>query len=873
MVRTLCALSLFLTSALTFCVDETVSNKQFLKSLVNKPTSSVAHMALAHLYKEQKLYTKAIAHYQKALRHNKQFPNCVHAYRALIQLLRKQKRYDDAILVAQQAAALFEQDISLLFNLAFCATVTGKITIALDTYERILQRQPNNANVLYNMGFALKMSGNPRAAIRAYQKAIEADPTNKKAEFALALAQLNAGDLQKGWKRYEQEQLGAGSINAEKLHTWLKNGQLADKRILVHFQGGFGDTMHFCRYLKELKNRGAYIILTTKKPLVPLMSLCPYIDEIVLAGGEKPPFHSQTTVMALPSLFNSSEETIPRDIPYLFADEQLTKEWEEFFQRKNNGKLQIGLNWGADAKNDECRPPAGNRSIPVELLHPLDALNDVADFYCLQKGVTEISMPQGNLNIKTFGPDFDRSHGAFMDTAAIMKQLDLVITVDTSIAHLAGALGVPVFVLLPYCVDWRWIAGRTDSPWYPTMKLFQQKIPMSWEPVVQNVVTEIKKSAPQQLLARGNKLYSEHKFEEALQLFEQLNKHYPNNFSILHNIGFTLAELNKPHEALKKYEHALELKPDHIGLHFNTALAYLAAGDYKKGWQEYEWRWQHHGKNLQDLPFEIWNNENLVGKTILLRCEGALGDCMQFIRYAQLVKKCGATVVVQTLPPLKKLLSLCPYIDQIISTEETIPDVDFQISLMSLPHKFETEINTVPNKTPYLYADETLTEKWSQLFDPHVLNIGICWQADQHNDAQRPPLAKRSVPVALFAELAHAPGVKLFNLQKNSDEEIEFDLHDFGPDFDTTNGRFMDTAAVIKQLDLVITVDTSIAHLAGALGTQTWVLLPFKSDWRWMTERTDSPWYPNMKLYRNEKTTWNLLIKQVTEDFEKTFRI
>jgi len=249
---------------------------------------------------------------------------------------------------------------------------------------------------------------------------------------------------------------------------------------------------------------------------------------------------------------------------------------------------------------------------------------------------------------------------------------------------------------------------------------------------------------------------------------------------------------------------------------------------------------------------------------------------MQFVRYAQLVKDCGAQVVVQTLSPLKKLFSLCPYIDAVISHKDPIPHADFQISLMSLPHRFDTQVDTIPNETPYLYADEQLIQDRSSIFDSEHLNIGICWQADLSNDAQRPPLARRTVPLNLFAELAAIPNIRLFNLQKGDEEsvgKIKFDLQSFGPDFDNANGRFMDTAAVIKNLDLVITVDTSIAHLAGSLGVKTWVLLPFKSDWRWMTEQTDSPWYPNMQLYRNKKTTdWNSVIKNIILDLKKELK-
>jgi len=878
MIRRLSILSLFL-SAPIFCSTKTSSA---LKQLAQNPTNQTANLLLAKEYQKQNQTDKAITQLKKMLRQKKQFPNCLAAYQILTNLLKEKKKYDDAISVALQGLNLFPNDISLLFSCGLCATMVGKTIIALETYEKILQLRPNNANVLYNIGYVLRMRGNTQAAIDMYQKTLQINPDYKSAKFSLALAHLNNGDFQKGWKRYADEHLKAANINTKKLHNWFEQEKLYSKRILIHPQGGLGDMMLFCRYVQELQKKGAYTILLTKKPLAKLLSLCPYVDEIVTSWDQVKQFDCETTVMALPALFNSSEKTIPKKIPYLFADEHLLQKWKKFFSRKNNKKLKVGINWTADLHNDSSRPPVAHRSIPLKLLQPLGKLSDDIEFYSLQKGSEKkVKISSDGLVIHGF-PELDTKNGAFMDTAAIMHHLDLVITVDTSIAHLAGGLGIPVWTILPYSVDWRWVANRTDSPWYPTMKLFRQKTPMNWKPVIKSVMQALEKKTEiflqknetetkniQSLFSQANDLYAQHNIEQALTLYKKIDEILPNNPAILHNIGFALAELNRPHEAVQYYEHVLAQKPDHAGAHFNAATAYLASGNYKKGWQEYEWRWKHHNKKLSDLPLPVWNGSDLFGKTILLRSEGALGDCMQFVRYAQLIKNQGAYIILQTLTPLKKLFSFASYIDEVISFDEQNLSADFQISLMSLPHRFDTQVNTIPNEIPYLYADKTLAKRYKKLFDKNFYNIGICWQADQKNDIQRPPLAQRTINVELFAQLNEIPNVQLFSLQVNKKTNQKW-LYEFGPDFDSTNGRFIDTAAVIKNLDLVITVDTSIAHLAGALGVKTWVLLPFKSDWRWMTERTDSPWYPNMRLYRNKKTTdWKQVMEQVKKSLKK----
>jgi len=793
--------------------------------------------------------------------------------------LRNQKKYDEAIALLKRALFLYPNQVGFLFDLGHCATITGRVDDALAAYKQLVTLKPNNANILHNIGYVLKMKGDVESAIYFYQQALQINPDSKSSRYAIALAQLSKGDFQAGWKEYERQQLHTVNFNSDEIRAWIQQDQLTGKRIVIHYQGGFGDTMHFIRYAQELKKLGAHVIVKTKKQLTKLLQLCPYIDEI-LVGAIPVHFDGQTSVMALPALFNSTEETIPKSIPYLFADKNLTKKWKQFFEATEQKKLKVGLCWTADIKNDECRPPAGNRSIPLELLETLKKCKGV-EFYSLQKETPDVCsiLPHGP-KIKTFGPDFDKTHGAFMDTAAVMQHLDLVVTVDTSIAHLAGGLGIPVWVLLPYSVDWRWIMGRNDSPWYPTMRIFKQEKPMNWNPVLQQVVAALSGQVKQKklnnankLLCEGNTLYGQHKIEQALEKYQHASDIIPNNTSVLHNIGHALAELNRPHEAICAYERALAINSNNPGTQFALATAYLATGKYQRGWQQYEWRWKKPGNNLQDLPYPVWDGSDLHGKTVLLRSEGALGDSIQFARYAQLVKQRGATVIVQTLAPLKKLFSLCGYIDEVICAGDPLLHVDYQISLMSLPHIFDTRVDTVPTNIPYLQADAQLQKEWKQAFDSSQINVGICWQADLHNDAQRPPLARRSIPVEIFAPLADIPGIRLFSLQRGDDESlarVTFELYGFGPDFDETYGRFMDTAAVIKNLDLVISVDTSIAHLAGALGTPTWVILPFKSDWRWMVRRLDTPWYPHMTLFRNGKTVdWYEVMEKVAKKLEK----
>ena len=346
---------------------------------------------------------------------------------------------------------------------------------------------------------------------------------------------------------------------------------------------------------------------------------------------------------------------------------------------------------------------------------------------------------------------------------------------------------------------------------------------------------------------------------ESMELYLKILEMHPHCLNALYNFGFTLKKQGRFDQAIKVYDKVLEQKSDYAPARFSRAHALLATGDFKRGWQEYEWRWQAYDESPRKFNVPIWDGSSIEGKRILVYAEQGLGDTLQFIRYAQLLKKDGAIVVVETQSPLAPLLSLCPYIDELYERSDTIPFVDVHIPLMSLPRIYETRLNTIPNAMPYLHADEQLIDYWRDYLshDPHF-KIGICWQgnANYSTESLRRTVAKKSLPLNILARITTIPGVSVYNLQhihgteQLNSLETSGKIHCFGPEFDELNGRFMDTAAIIKNLDLVITVDTSIAHLSGALGTPTWILLQKVADWRWLQNRTNSPWYPTAQLFR-----------------------
>lgn len=341
---------------------------------------------------------------------------------------------------------------------------------------------------------------------------------------------------------------------------------------------------------------------------------------------------------------------------------------------------------------------------------------------------------------------------------------------------------------------------------------------------------------------------------------------------MLYNTACTLKTMGLMREAVGVYEKVVAAQPDHHMAQIGLAKSYLATGDLERGWKKFEWRYAD-PSNYRQPKYDV---ATFAGKKIVVLAEWGLGDSIQFVRYVRLLKEAGATVIVETFAPLIQLFSLCPYINTVCTTKaQHKPECDLRIPMLSLPMIFDTTVHTIPNKLPYLYADQQLVKHWGKKMPKDTISVGLCWQAKPGIFLEQQPRTKRSVPLKQLAPFAKIEGIRFYSLQQQHGTEQlnnlpeEFVVHEFDPNFDNTNGRFMDTAAVIKNLDLIISVDTSIVHLAGALGANVWVLIPHSAEWRWMINRDDTPWYPGMRLFRQPKPgDWNSVIKIVHENLE-----
>lgn len=380
-------------------------------------------------------------------------------------------------------------------------------------------------------------------------------------------------------------------------------------------------------------------------------------------------------------------------------------------------------------------------------------------------------------------------------------------------------------------------------------------------------VLEISPDSPEAHYNFGRALHETSRLDEAINSYEQALRLRPNYAEAHFNLGNARRDKGELDAALAAYEQALAARPHYTEARWNMGLVLLLRGDFERGWPTYEARRQM--KNLWDdraftQPF--WDGSDLNGRRILLHAEQGLGDAIQFVRYAPMVAARGGTVIVQCQAQLKRLLEGQLRIAQVVSREEPLPPYDLYCPMMSLPRLMGTTIKNIPAEVPYLRADPDLVRNWEGRLaaEPPALKVGLVWAGNPLPPENR----KRTVGLDQMAALAAVPNVRFYSLQKGDaaaqakSPPCGMDLIDWTAEL----ADMADTAALVTNLDVVITCDTSVAHLAGALGIPVWVALPYAADWRWLLDRNDSPWYPTMRLFRQPSPgEWKTPLSQIAE--------
>ncbi|MFC5354297.1 tetratricopeptide repeat protein [Azospirillum himalayense] len=345
----------------------------------------------------------------------------------------------------------------------------------------------------------------------------------------------------------------------------------------------------------------------------------------------------------------------------------------------------------------------------------------------------------------------------------------------------------------------------------------------------------------------------------------------PSHTAALSNLGSARQSQGRPEEAIRAFRRAVAVDPEHADAWWNLSLSLLQTGALAEGWTAYEWRWRRVAFAATEAapPMPCWSGGPLDGRTILLYGEQGLGDMIQFSRYAPLVAQRGATVRLRVPRPLLRLFERLPGVAAVSATDEPMPEADLCCPLMSLPHRFDTRLETIPGIFPYLSADPAAVAAWRARLGGGV-KVGLVWAGNPRYEADR----LRSLPAGHLAPLLAIPGVRLFSLQKEPRPgdaaalglALGGSVVDLAPEL----GDFADTAAALTALDLLVAVDTAVAHLAGALGLPVWTLLREPSDWRWLTGMDRSPWYPSMRLFRQTvPRDWTGPLAQVADGLRR----
>ena len=815
---------------------------------------------------------------------------------------------------------------------------------AADSFTRAIELDPRHQKAWFNRANALLELQQVEQAIANYDQASLLQPGDPQAPWHKSLALLITGQMQQAWPLYDLRWERDNFTSPKRGFSapqWKGDFDLHGKTVLLHHEQGLGDSIQFMRYVPWVKAQGAArVIVEVPRNLLRLFSPLESVDEWVPWGEPLPRFDAHCPMMSLPLALQAQVPDIPAPSPYLQSQAGLREVWAKRLGARTRSR--VGLVWsGSTVHKNDVR-----RSLPLADLLP--HLPAGIEYHALQKEIREADQV---LLRESVIHDHHASIDDMADCAALVDLMDLVISVDTSVAHLAGALGKPVWIMLAFRNDWRWQLQRSDSPWYPTAKLYRQSENRSWPELLQTLTQDLaqwanvpppeRNAQAQRHYFYANQCYAQDRMTHALAAYDRavaLNPQFANAYN---NRGNTLLALDQAQAALESYDRALAIDPDfldpltnrglalqklgrtqevmqslerviartpqdpeaHLNLglmrlenrqtqlakqcftraiacdpnhaesHWNLSIAHLLDGELEEGFAQYEWRKQKADVKANARIFHIpeWTGQfDLKGKTLFLHHEQGLGDSLQFVRYLRFVKEQGATLILEMPPPLIPLLQQFQFVDHWMGIGNPVPTPDCHCHMMSLAYALRHTVKSIPSPEAYLRSHPQLRAQWQERLGPaQAPRVGLAWSGSlgHKNDS------KRSLPLAEW--LPHLPpGLEYHALQKDirpTDADVlakgaihhhSENLHDFNQ-----------TAALCDLMDLVISVDTSVVHLAGALGKPTWLMLPFQSDWRWGLTGTTTPWYRSMRIYRQDKRReWGELLMRVGKSLQKEFK-
>jgi tetratricopeptide (TPR) repeat protein len=984
-------------------------------ALALDPDHRPAQLTLAGLEAASGDIAAALARVRKVIART---PGFASAYTTYANLANQAGKPEEALAALRRAVDLEPENARTLVQLGAALMATGDEAGAARAWERALVSEPDNADALGNLGvhershgelgiaewlhrqataadanhaeawsnrgIAALDAGHVDDAITAFREAIRLKPNYADARMALGMALIGRGEWAEGLAQYEwrlrSDRLGMGK-DMPRLPHWTGEDPRG-KSFLALAEQGFGDAIQFVRYARQLKDAGAARVLVgCRAKLAALLATADGVDGIVAEGGKVPPVDYVTHLMSLPLRFGTTADSIPGPKSYLAADPQRVERWAVRLGAKPG--LRVGLIWQG---NPDPQVDKG-RSLPLKHLAPLAAIPGVR-LIALQKGAgsEQIAEVAGQFHVEDLGPEFDSGPGAFLDTAAVAQNLDLVISTDTAVAHLIGGLGRPVWLMLKQQAEWRWLDGRGDSPWYPSMRLFRQMAGdaggHAWEGTIGRIAGELARladgdrsrladraiagplpAAPEPIgaadayakgleahqrddraealrqygialdadpehrdtlhmvgvvalqegnwprallflkaaearglatsefrtnlaiacrnlgrtveaervvrqalaaqptaegcLTLGNVLRDREAYAEAAQVTAEGVRMAPKSAKLWRGHANALKDLGRLKEALAAFDRAVKLTPDDAELRLDRAHALLYSGDLANGFAEYEWRRQAAETIPRPFRQPRWDGKPFRNKILLVHGEQGLGDHIQFARFVAHAAALGGRVLLEVRRPLfgiMRALGLPEDRVRLVEQGVELPAFDMEVPLMSLPAVLKIGVEDLGRTVPYLKAEPARVKRWREKVDASRLTVGLVWQGNPKARADK----GRSPPLSALAPVLAVDGVQFIALQKEHGLDqlagaAARRIERPGPGFDDGADAFLDTAALMTALDIVVTSDTAAAHLAGALGRPTLLMLKAVPDWRWQPTGETTPWYPTMRLIRQPK--------------------
>jgi tetratricopeptide (TPR) repeat protein len=722
-------------------------------------------------------------------------------------------------------------NVDQLFDQAVQFHSEGKLPQALQAYEQVLQHDPKHFDALHNTGIAAFQSGNFEAAASFIRSALAVDPHHASAHNNLGNALREMQLMEEALRSYDRAL-----------------AQVADDA-----------NTHFNR------------AVTLQSLLRTDDALQAYEQALTIDAGDDQAWNNRATLLW---------QTGQYDLALINVEQALTLNPQNIEAHNNRGNVLL----------DKGQPEQAEESYRQALaLLPeyADAHYNLGRLLHAEGRYTDAL--QHLDQAVTLQPQHVQAHRQRAHTLRALQQAEAAQHADDSALTLQRELiaayrqrGAELEQLLQHAsAAAMYAAGlELDSDDAELQRLHARALDNSsqHEEVRRGLREALRlkteRASRRGMQTGGQALYQQQDPESALIAFEKLARLAPDNAGTYINLAQILDGLGLRDQALANLEHALAIAPQSPIANVNRSLLLLARGDYERGWQGYEWRWQAKEmstyKSRRRFLKPQWSGrESLQGKTILLHAEQGLGDALQFCRYATLVKQRGAHVILEIWGNLVPLMGTLAGVDQIVPHGDALPAFDYHIPLMSLPGAFHTRLDSIPGAASYLSSDADKRDQWAALLGPKTKpRIGLVWSgsAAHSNDHNR------SLPLSMLAPLISGP-YEFISLQKEVRPQ-DRSLLDSLPVRQVSEQikDFSDTAALCDLMDVVLTVDTSVAHLAGALGKPVWIMLPTPFEWRWLEQGETSPWYPSARLYRQQQMgDWEPVIAAIATDLKARY--